>query len=727
MRSLIKCSPFLLSAVLILCLSMPQTVLADNAVFDMVEQVAHTHMKAQIEFHKLHSEKSYGIQDNEYNILKIEQVLNQETEEILFYVAHLEPTGFIVISSNTDIRPVIFYSLENNFIMEDSPDNIALRMLIRDIGNRMEIRHLIPKVIIGRNNRLWELYLDEDPDFIRSIATTVDYGPLLDTQWGQGEPYNNLCPIDSVSGVRCPVGCTTTAMAQIINYWEYPPNITFSSANSYMSFDTDPPIWIDAEAASIDTIMYNDGFSEHPTAEQKAAISYAAAVSIQAQFGPEGTSAGLYALYYTAKWGYESAIYLDIDDDPVLFYDTFIEDVMAGKPVQISIHDTTGAHDGHSVVGDGYRDSGEFHLNYGWTGSSDGWYFMPDELPYGIDVVMGGLFDIVAPANPDAPDDCGSAIEISFEHEVFWHYDSISPEGDFDWFSFDVTDDSTYVFYTVGNTNTYGEIYSSCGGEILYENDDGRMDWNCVLEFLPIEEGSYYLKTRGSEMGIVGRYSLAAYKVGASFVQVTVPNGGEVIEESSMSFLNFAKGGIPSVGAVKLEYSISGSDGPWMSIVESTPNPTFFMWSVPDVDSTMRNCYIRVTSVDNEHVYDISDEAFTIHDPAQIDEIEGYPERFTIGVFPNPFNSSCAITVNVGAGSQPAQIEIFDLRGNVVGATPRGRPDDASENTKGHPHGDAPTNHTFIWQPDESISSGIYIIRAFIDGQTISKRAIYLK
>jgi len=38
-------------------------------------------------------------------------------------------------------------------------------------------------------------------------------------------------------------------------------------------------------------------------------------------------------------------------------------------------------------------------------------------------------------------------------------------------------------------------------------------------------------------------------------------------------------------------------------------------------------------------------------------------------VFPNPFNSSCAITVNVGTGSQPAQIEIYDIRGNVIGAT----------------------------------------------------------
>jgi len=43
--------------------------------------------------------------------------------------------------------------------------------------------------------------------------------------------------------------------------------------------------------------------------------------------------------------------------------------------------------------------------------------------------------------------------------------------------------------------------------------------------------------------------------------------------------------------------------------------------------------------------------------------------KHRMNIYPNPFNSSCAITVDVGAFREtPLQIEIFDLRGNAVGA-----------------------------------------------------------
>ncbi|RLF62718.1 MAG: hypothetical protein DRN33_05265, partial [Thermoplasmata archaeon] len=65
---------------------------------------------------------------------------------------------------------------------------------------------------------------------------------------------------------------------------------------------------------------------------------------------------------------------------------------------------------------------------------------------------------------------------------------------------------------------------------------------------------------------------------------------------------------------------------------------------------------------------------------------------------------------------------IYDLRGNVVGATPRGR------SIEKYPHGDVPTSRRFIWTPDKSISSGIYFVSATMSGDTyITKRIMYLK
>jgi hypothetical protein len=59
------------------------------------------------------------------------------------------------------------------------------------------------------------------------INTPTKIGPLLKTTWDQTAPYNNMCPVASNGGMegyggRCPTGCVATAMAQILNYWQWP-------------------------------------------------------------------------------------------------------------------------------------------------------------------------------------------------------------------------------------------------------------------------------------------------------------------------------------------------------------------------------------------------------------------------------------------------------------------------------------------------------------------------
>jgi len=99
------------------------------------------------------------------------------------------------------------------------------------------------------------------------------------------------------------------------------------------------------------------------------------------------------------------------------------------------------------------------------------------------------------------------------------------------------------------------------------------------------------------------------------------------------------------------------------------------------------------------------------------------PTDVVLTAYPNPFNSSCAITVNVEAFREtPLKVEIFDLRGNVV-AVSDGRL--AVSNDNRQPTTD---NREFIWTPDETIASGLYLVRARTeDGQTTVKRIVYLQ
>ncbi|MCD6595360.1 T9SS type A sorting domain-containing protein [bacterium] len=93
--------------------------------------------------------------------------------------------------------------------------------------------------------------------------------------------------------------------------------------------------------------------------------------------------------------------------------------------------------------------------------------------------------------------------------------------------------------------------------------------------------------------------------------------------------------------------------------------------------------------------------------------------------FPNPFNSSCAITAPAGAGnlSRLVGIEIYDLRGNVVVAVGV-----RVSFMKPHDEKGFDESNPYIWTPDQTSASGLYLVRATMgNGGTITKRIVYLK
>ncbi len=118
-------------------------------------------------------------------------------------------------------------------------------------------------------------------------------------------------------------------------------------------------------------------------------------------------------------------------------------------------------------------------------------------------------------------------------------------------------------------------------------------------------------------------------------------------------------------------------------------------------------------------------------------------ERIDLHIYPNPFNSSCEITIcNVGAihelPLQNAQIAIYDLRGNIVapfarncgrGVFPKGGHEDASEQiVPNRGKMSEGQKGVYVWRPDETIPGGVYLVRASIPGVwSATMRVVYLK
>jgi len=94
------------------------------------------------------------------------------------------------------------------------------------------------------------------------------------------------------------------------------------------------------------------------------------------------------------------------------------------------------------------------------------------------------------------------------------------------------------------------------------------------------------------------------------------------------------------------------------------------------------------------------------------------PEDFTISAFPNPFNSAVIISLSVIPGLvRNPEIEIYDLNGRIVETL-------APLNKGGCPQG---TGGILTWQPDASLGSGVYLVRARLGEESTSKRIVYLK
>ncbi len=122
----------------------------------------------------------------------------------------------------------------------------------------------------------------------------------------------------------------------------------------------------------------------------------------------------------------------------------------------------------------------------------------------------------------------------------------------------------------------------------------------------------------------------------------------------------------------------------------------------------------------------------TLIDPVGVDETSK-PTAFEISAHPNPFNSAVTIAVDGAEESfAPARVEIFDVNGRLLRVISREgfQPDEKSPTCPQEISRQArnDTKSEFIWRPDESLPSGVYLVRARVDGdRTVANRVVYLK
>ncbi len=214
----------------------------------------------------------------------------------------------------------------------------------------------------------------EAPSRIIMQDKREDVEPMLSTKWDQSAPYNQLCP--TIGDKQAPTGCVATAMAQIVNHHQWPAthgfgqhsytyrnrryffdyeNTTFDWKNMRDSYDSS--IATDKEKNAVATLMYacGVGVDMEYNDDQSGAVSFRIAPALRDYLGyPECTSLAIRDTY--SLWEWEELMY---------------QEMAGGRPVCYS---GVGGLGGHQFVLDGYRADNMFHINWGWSGISDGYF-----------------------------------------------------------------------------------------------------------------------------------------------------------------------------------------------------------------------------------------------------------------------------------------------------------------------------------------------------------------
>lgn len=276
--------------------------------------------------------------------------------------------GFVVVSADERMSPILAYTDKGDFDLANMPDNVKAWFL----GYVAEAKSLSER-IVPVAEKASEAVVGAEPTIV---------GPLLTTEWGQSFPYNAQCPMYSGQN-QAVTGCVATAMAQAMNYYKHPERGVGS--NSYVSlsynlslskdFNLFTPQWnelkstylsvgnTDAEVEAIASLMYNCG------------------VAVNMDYGPESGSsqpAQMTALY--KYFGYDKDMHIVQKDHTSLDdWHLLVQGELEGsRPVMLSGSTPSGY--AHAFILDGYTtDEGDYpyyHVNWGWNGLYNGNYKM---------------------------------------------------------------------------------------------------------------------------------------------------------------------------------------------------------------------------------------------------------------------------------------------------------------------------------------------------------------
>ncbi len=324
-------------------------------------------------------------------------VFGDDSGEAIYYVIYLQPAGFVIVSADDLVEPVIAFADDGTYdpsddnplgalVSGDLPGRVAAARALQATSAQTQKKTLteqqvaLEKACFKAQGKWAELQDSADMVGTLGIGSVSDVwvAPIVQSEWGQTLVcYSSWYCYNYYTPNNWPCGCVATAMAQLMRFHEYPGTYVWGNL-VLRPWDVCGTITL-AQRQAIGQLCYD------------------AAEAADTVYGPSGSSAYLSdakdALLTT--FSYSNAIHRSNypSSIPGAGLNRMINpNLDSNHPVILGIYHTIFGN-GHAILADGYGYNTStlyHHLNIGWDGYDDAWYNLPN-----IDCSWPGPYDTV--------------------------------------------------------------------------------------------------------------------------------------------------------------------------------------------------------------------------------------------------------------------------------------------------------------------------------------------
>ena len=646
-----------------------------------------------------------------------------ENSTPLYYVFNFNNNGFVIVSADDAVIPILGYSTEGLYSDQNQSPEFAYWM----DSYKKQILEVKKTNYTGneKSTAEWSRLSVSQNNFKSVKSTIIPVAPLTLSTWNQLCCYDNDCPIDSTTSdapgdcYHAVTGCVATAMSQVMYYYRYPNVGQGSHSYNGGKYGT--------LSANFNT-LYDWGNMTNSCSGENDAIAKLIShcgISVNMSYSPTGSGSQVSYIPYALKtyFKYSTNVKdLQRGSNPDTTWEKILmTELNNNRPMVYGGYDPT-AGEGHAWVCDGYSNDSTFHFNWGWEGAGDGYYYINNlnpegsnfsqnhEIVYGIypgsgypyycsstvqkdTTDVGTIVDGSGPSDYQNNDDCSWLIQPT---NIIDHLRLT-----FDYLNTDTND----VVTIYDGATTSSPILGTFSGRTLPTNVITSTSHAVLVRF----QSNSSVTAPGWQISYTSVYPV--YCSGTKTLtaqQDTISDGSGANNYNNNTICRWyiEPTGATCISLHFIDFSLDSLNGDYVKVSDLNTNTPLAIYKGKTLpkDQTYYTSEVMVMFYSNSSV---TGNGWSLYYSTTPLGINTYSNIKALNVYPIPANNLLHISFNLLSGND-VKLQLVNLTGQIIYETNQ-------------------TGNISVYNKDidvSRLSKGIYSLRIISAGETINKKVV---